>query len=552
MWLISCLLTGTETASSFSDLEWKQRNRLSEAFQNHSHSQFRLDRSAIVASRNRYANVQPWEGSRIKLDPPIGGSDYVNASPISLSSLPTPLRRGRRLKHPLENNSSDAQPVKPDETRYIATQGPKDGQFNLFWNMAFQQTTGDVGVIVMLTECYEGLKEKCGQYFPKNMQNPVLLLPHEPTEEVLVPTNDGDPFLESGIYSADADNVLTDQPADSTESAGETAQAVGAQLDGSDSPNPDTVQLISFHNDASTGSEIRELLVTIGGSSKRFHHFLFSAWPDYGGIEPEDKANLLQLTRESKRLAEKSPRIVHCSAGVGRTGTFIALDFLLRELEEGRLLDQLSTDLTATQNAQSTDQGENQDETGSRERRGTWGKSGPTKTTTPEPKDHDVIHDTVDLLRSQRMMMVINYIQYTSLYEILKEQFINKYAEKEIGVTVTPSQGMDVEGPSPKFRRTDTQSSVTASVNSMDIQEKARSEDRAKLNKAKKDEDTVSEAETEIEVGGDVKMATQTQQNNNGDDAYAIVSQETIMKELSARSAGRDGDVDRDGEGDGK
>jgi protein-tyrosine phosphatase len=435
------------------------------------------------------------------------------------------------------------------ETQYIATQGPKDGQFNLFWNMAFQQSTDDVGVIVMLTECYEGLKEKCGEYFPKNMQNPVLVLPREPIGEDLVPKTDGDPFLESGLKSADTNDILTDQPPASADPAGEMAQGVGAQLDGSDSSDSDTVKLISVHNDASTGSEVRELVVTIGGSSKRFYHFLFSAWPDYGGIEPEDKANLLQLTRESRRLAGKSPRIVHCSAGVGRTGTFIALDFLLRELEEGRLLDQLSADLKITEKTQSTDQSENQDESGSRERKGTWGKSGPTKVTTPEPKDHDVIHDTVDSLRRQRMMMVINYIQYTSLYEILKEQFINKYAEKEIGVTVTPSRGMDVEGPSPKFRRTDTQSSVTASVSSMDIQEKARSEDRARANQTKADEETVSEAETEIEVGGDVKMTTQTQRNDNGDDAYAIVSQETIMKELSARSVGEDVDAKKDDDG---
>ncbi|XP_048748561.2 receptor-type tyrosine-protein phosphatase mu-like isoform X3 [Ostrea edulis] len=57
----------------------------------------------------------------------------------------------------------------------------------------------------------------------------------------------------------------------------------------------------------------------------------YTAWPDHG--TPEE-ISLIQFHRAVlKTHQRRSPLLVHCSAGVGRTGTFIALDTLL---EEGR------------------------------------------------------------------------------------------------------------------------------------------------------------------------------------------------------------------------
>ncbi|NXX98898.1 PTPRK phosphatase, partial [Centropus bengalensis] len=58
-------------------------------------------------------------------------------------------------------------------------------------------------------------------------------------------------------------------------------------------------------------------------------HYLL--WPDHG--VPRNSAQLLCLVEAvNKRKLEASsgPVLVHCSAGIGRTGTFIALDFLLK------------------------------------------------------------------------------------------------------------------------------------------------------------------------------------------------------------------------------
>jgi hypothetical protein len=62
------------------------------------------------------------------------------------------------------------------------------------------------------------------------------------------------------------------------------------------------------------------------------HHFLFHAWPDHGVPEAEEDVtalkNLLETTSKLQQT-EQCEVYVNCSAGIGRTGTFIALWSLL-------------------------------------------------------------------------------------------------------------------------------------------------------------------------------------------------------------------------------
>ncbi|KAH0848041.1 hypothetical protein AYO21_03596 [Fonsecaea monophora] len=424
---------------AFQDLEWQQRYRLQHASQNPHTSPFRVDRSWAVLSRNRYGNVQPWESSRVKLKKPIGGSDYVNASPITLRS-----RLAKKSRSGTSTPASTGQPsvssTTPVESNYIATQGPKEGQYSHFWHMVMQETPGDVGVIIMLTQLYEGNKEKCAQYFPHNMDNPTIILPaHEDGGDDDGDTeaaDDGDPFLDSCTRSAETDSVGTDVEDTRSEprsAARDNGQGDTAQEQGSCG----SVTLLSLDYDARIGCEVRKLRLTIDGNTKTIYHYLFHGWPDFGKPEAEDRRALVELTKVSRAVAGDSPRIVHCSAGVGRTGTWIALDFLLQELEAGRLVES-SPPQTGTHTPTTNSNGA-----------GTWGRSGPVKASTPDPKDEDdLIWETVNTLREQRMMMVMNELQYSFLYEVLKEAFIDKYAETETGPVV-----IEVQEPSPKVAR---------------------------------------------------------------------------------------------------
>lgn len=263
--------------------------------------------------------MEPFAANRIHLQVPEGENDYINASPITL---------GKR--------------------KYIATQGPKDTGVGHFWRMVQEQ---NVGVVVMLTQTHEAGKEKCWAYFP---------------------VGDGD---EERVVRAEEEGWKGE------------------------------VELEAVRDDAQARSQVRQLKLRTSKDGaetveRDVHHLLFAGWPDFLVPEGEDRAALVELVRMSAALSSSSsaaslesslpqalasvdparPRIVHCSAGVGRSGTFIALDYLLHLLHTGEL-DRLSD-------------------------------------------DDDPIVEIVDSLRQQRMMMVQGEGQFMFLYEVLRELWL--------------------------------------------------------------------------------------------------------------------------------
>uniref|UniRef100_A0AAY4C634 protein-tyrosine-phosphatase n=1 Tax=Denticeps clupeoides TaxID=299321 RepID=A0AAY4C634_9TELE len=70
-------------------------------------------------------------------------------------------------------------------------------------------------------------------------------------------------------------------------------------------------------------------------------HFHFTAWPDHGVPETTELLiNFRHLVREHMdQFSRHSPTVVHCSAGVGRTGTFIAIDRLIFQIERDDMVD---------------------------------------------------------------------------------------------------------------------------------------------------------------------------------------------------------------------
>lgn len=68
-------------------------------------------------------------------------------------------------------------------------------------------------------------------------------------------------------------------------------------------------------------------------------HIQFTSWPDHG--VPEDPHLLLKLRRRVNAFSNffSGPIVVHCSAGVGRTGTYIGIDAMLEGLEAENKVD---------------------------------------------------------------------------------------------------------------------------------------------------------------------------------------------------------------------
>jgi protein-tyrosine phosphatase len=107
------------------------------------------------------------------------------------------------------------------------------------------------------------------------------------------------------------------------------------------------------------------------------------------GFEEDALDDIARIEEQMPPYNPRSTRVVHCGAGVGRTGTFIALDYLLFLLQDGQLDD--------------------------------------------IPHDRDPVAETVDRLRKQRMMMVEGESQFSFIYDVLKEEWDrrNSYLTKQ-------------------------------------------------------------------------------------------------------------------------
>lgn len=72
------------------------------------------------------------------------------------------------------------------------------------------------------------------------------------------------------------------------------------------------------------------------GEARTISHFHYTTWPDFGVPEsPASFLNFLFKVRESGSLdPEHGPAVIHCSAGIGRSGTFSLVDTCLVLMEK--------------------------------------------------------------------------------------------------------------------------------------------------------------------------------------------------------------------------
>ncbi|XP_078093453.1 receptor-type tyrosine-protein phosphatase H-like isoform X2 [Mustelus asterias] len=160
-------------------------------------------------------------------------------------------------------------------SEFIAAQGPLPSTVADFWRMVWEQGSE---VIVMLTNCVELNRVKCEHYWP---------LDYTPCT------------YEDITVTVTQETILNEWT-------------------------------------------LRDFRIKRAGSSEQrlVTHFHFTAWPDHGVPKTTDKLLAFhQLIRDRLNRNQQGPPVIHCSAGVGRTGTLIALDYLLQQIEHEDVID---------------------------------------------------------------------------------------------------------------------------------------------------------------------------------------------------------------------
>nr|KAG5710302.1 hypothetical protein BaRGS_009018 [Batillaria attramentaria] len=141
--------------------------------------------------------------------------------------------------------------------------------------------------------------------------------------------------------------------------------------EGCEEYGPISVQLLD--TDELPDFTIRTFLLTKGGQSKYLKQFHFTTWPDHG--VPRFGHSLLLFRQKIRAYdnLDNGPVIIHCSAGVGRTGTYIAVDTQLERARAEGIID---------------------------------------------------VHNFVQQMRTQRVNMVQSFEQYVFVYDSLLEALI--------------------------------------------------------------------------------------------------------------------------------
>ena len=165
---------------------------------------------------------------------------------------------------------------KRNPKKYIATQGPKPSTQDHFWRMIWEQNST---LIVMVTGLTENGKAKCHAYWPDD----------KGTSLTILPTN----MRVTNLGVAALKNV-----------------------------NVSTLEL-----------ELNDEIRTVT-------HLQFLGWPDQG-VPKSVKAltDTIEMVREHSVDPSGPPIVVHCSAGVGRTGVIIAVDMGIELLVDGTDVD---------------------------------------------------------------------------------------------------------------------------------------------------------------------------------------------------------------------
>jgi len=77
---------------------------------------------------------------------------------------------------------------------------------------------------------------------------------------------------------------------------------------------------------------VRRVTLTKGTETQTLVQFHFIAWPDHGVPDISDPILDMAVLADQTTPSQDTPTVVHCSAGVGRTGTYVIINSILEPI----------------------------------------------------------------------------------------------------------------------------------------------------------------------------------------------------------------------------
>jgi len=251
--------------------------------------------------KNRYGDVLPLKNTVVRLSR-VGNdinSEYINANfiqDIEREGIPYP-------------------------QKFICTQAPLPHTFTDFWRMTWEY---NVHLIVMLTNMTERNKTKADIYWPKTPNivyrygNISVKLVREKTRCQSIVIRYFDVWYEE-IESENSEEVTNsdDGGSDIEEeiliNIANNSENTTSNSD-DDTPSPMEVEVL--------GKDVRRIV--------QIH---CTEWPDFGVPNSTEIMKDIVNEVDVRKKGAQDPIIIHCSAGIGRTGTFVSIYICLQRFK---------------------------------------------------------------------------------------------------------------------------------------------------------------------------------------------------------------------------
>ncbi|KAL5964204.1 Tyrosine-protein phosphatase non-receptor type 4 [Taenia solium] len=241
----------------------------------------------INVGKNRYQDISPYDHTRVKI---VGADgDYINASFIEMTIPKAALRK------------------------YIASQGPLKTTCADFWQMCWEH---DSELIVMLTDVGEQGREKCYKYWPN--KNETIEFTWTQPKSSQVATSSSDKCVQLRIS-----NVKEEEKGNTAYREFQVQRIVITVKDATAaglSLKPSKPSITSFSREKGPS-------IVNGAEVRRIVQLQYLRWPDHGvPSNCDDLIAFVERMRELRACGKSTCAVVHCSAGIGRTGVVILLD----------------------------------------------------------------------------------------------------------------------------------------------------------------------------------------------------------------------------------